>query len=138
MAIQLSKNTFVIIPEGRHTFKIVAAKYDKDFGKMEISLVTSEGMKQTERFILLNNNNEYNEKAINAFSYFARVATGNMALEEIETEELVGCFISAEVVHTKQPNRNDPQKTVTFVNLKNYEVAKGFETNNKNADIDSI
>ena len=105
---------------------------------MEINLVTAEGMKQTERFTLLNNNGEYNEKAINAFSFFARTATGNMALEEIEAEQLVGCFINAEVAHTKLPSTKDPQKTVTFVNLKNYEVAKGFETNNKNADIDSI
>lgn len=134
MAIKLSNApTFVIIPEGRHTFKITEVNYKQDFGKMEINLVTAEGMKQTERYTLLNNNGEYNEKAINAFSYFARMATGNMALEEIEAEQLVGCFISAEVVHTKQPNKNDPQKTVTFVNLKNYEVAKGFDSDKKTA-----
>ena len=137
MAIKLSNSpTFVIIPEGRHTFKITNVNYNQDFGKMEITLVTSEGMKQTERYNLFNNNGEYNEKAINAFSYFARVATGNMALEEIEAEQLVGCFINAEVVHTKQPNKNDPQKIVTFVNLKNYEVAKGFETAPKKSEFD--
>lgn len=132
MAIKLSNSpTFVIIPEGRHTFKINEAKYDEDFGKMEITLVTADGMKQVERFTLLDNNGEYNEKAINAFSYFARVATGNLALEEIEAKQLVGCYINAEVAHTKVPSNKDPQKTVTFVNLKNYEMAKGFNSEKK-------
>lgn len=136
MAITLSKNTFVIIPEGRHTFKVVEVNYNKDFGKMEIKLVTADGLKQTERFTLLDQNGEYIEKAIDAFSFFARTVMQNANMEEIEEQELVGKFINAEVVHTKQPNRNDPTKTVTFVNLKNYEMASGFENNN--ADIDSF
>lgn len=137
MAIQLSKETFVIIPEGRRTFKIIEIKYDSDFGKMTIALVTAEGMKKIERYTLLNNEGEYNEKAVNAFSYFARIAMGNLQLEEIEEQDLVGKFISAEVVHTKVPSNEDPQKTVTFVNLKNYEMASGFDSTTK-ADIDSF
>ena len=137
MAIKLSENTFVLIPEGKHTFKVTEVKYDKDFGKMEITLVTAEGLKQVERYTLLNNNGEYNEKAINAFSYFARIVMHNLKMEEIEEQDLVGKFVSAEVAHTKQPNKNDPTKTVTFVNLKNYEMASGFDSDKK-ADIDSF
>ena len=43
----------------------------------------------------------------------------------IRTSE--GCYIKATVVHNKQPSNKDPNKTITFVNLKEYSAASGFE-----------
>jgi hypothetical protein len=41
----------------------------------------------------------------------------------------VGRYIGAEVVHTVQPNKNDPTKNVTFANLVGEKwVADGFDT----------
>ena len=41
----------------------------------------------------------------------------------------MGRYIGAEVVHTVQPNRNDPTKNVTFANLVGEKwVAEGFDT----------
>lgn len=125
--IKLSEGGFTPIPEGEHIFKIVKSNYDEDFGKLEIEMVTQSGQKHIERFNLINNEGEVNEGALNAFSYFAKTALNNFNLDEIDHTDIEGCYIKATVVHNKQPSNKDPNKTVTFVNLKEYSVASGFE-----------
>ncbi|MBS6063987.1 MAG: hypothetical protein KH972_08950 [Peptostreptococcaceae bacterium] len=120
-------NGFVLIPEGEYIFKIDEVKNDEDFGKIEIKLVTSDGLKHTERFSLKNADDTYNEGALGAFSYFCKTAMNDFSMEDIDPDELVGHFISAEVVHNKQPNRKDPTKTVTFANLGDKSPAEGFD-----------
>lgn len=127
MAWKLSESTFQIIPEGTYVFKITAVKWDEDFGKLEISLETANGYKHIERFSLLTEVGEVNEKANNAYSFFARTALNNPSLDEIEHNDLVGCYIKATVEHDKKPNRNDPAKTMTFVKLGDKEAASGFD-----------
>ena len=118
---------FSLIPEGWHEFKIVAVDYDEKFGKMEIQLVTKNGMKQTERYMLLDTNGEINQKAINAFSYFARVAMNDFQIDSIDHEELVGRFIRGKIEHTKS-NRPNPKtgKYATFANITDKEPSVGF------------
>ncbi len=138
--ITLSDSTFKVIPEGRHIFKITEVEYKEDFGKMNITLVTADGNKQVERFSLITAKGEVNEKALNAFSYFARQALNNPSLSgEIDENELVGCYLDANVKHTVLPSNKDPEKTVTFVNLEDYKPASGFNSPasaSKKADID--
>ena len=70
-----------------------------------------------------------NEGACNAFSFFARTALNDFSREAIDHTELVNHYIGAEVVHTVQPNKNDPAKTVTFANLVGEKwPANGFDT----------
>ena len=102
--------------------------YDEEFGKIEIKLVNAAGMTQTERFTIKDKNDEPNEKALNAFSYFAKTAMGDYTLEDIDPMELVDHFIEAEVVHTKLPSNKDPNKTVTFANLGDKAPAEYFDT----------
>ena len=119
---------FALIPEGTHVFRIYDAKYDEEFGKIEIKMVNAQGITHTERFSLKDNNDQVNERALNAFSYFAKTAMGNFGLEDIDPVELVDHYICSEVVHTKQPHKDDPNKTVTFVNLGEKSPATGFDT----------
>lgn len=119
---------FALIPEGTYVFRIYDAKYDEEFGKIEIKLVNAAGMTHTERFAIKDKNDEMNERALNAFSYFAKTAMGNFALEDIDPEELIDRYICAEVVHTNMPSNKDVNKTVTFANLGNKSPADGFET----------
>lgn len=63
---------FTLIPEGTYVFRIYDATYDEEFGKIEIKLVNAAGMTHTERFSIKHKNDELNEKALNAFSYFAK------------------------------------------------------------------
>lgn len=121
-------NGFVLIPEGTYVFRIYEVTYDEDFGKMEVKLINAQGQTHTERFMLLDKNGEYNEKALNAFSYFAKTALDDYSLDEIDPNMLLDHYIKAEVKHTTQPNKNDPSKTVTFANLGEKSVATEFDT----------
>ncbi len=119
---------FTLIPEGTHVFRIYGAKYDEEFGKIEIKMVTASGGTHTERFSIKNNDDEINEKALNAFSYFAKNAMNNFALEDVDPVELIDHFIRAEVIHTKSQSTRDPNKIVTFANLGDKSPADCFDT----------
>ncbi len=125
--IKLSKGGFTPIAEGEHIFKITKSTYDEDFGKLEIEMVIASGQKHIERYSLIRNDGEINEGALNAFSYFAKTALNNFNLDEIDHEDLVGCYIKATVEHEKVPSKNDPAKTVTYLRLTNQSPASGFE-----------
>ena len=119
---------FMLIPEGEYVFRIYDAVYDEEFGKIEVKLVTAQGLTHTERFTLKDANDEWNEKALNAFSYFAKTALNDFSREDVDPEELIDHYIRAEVTHSDpQPNRNDPSKTVVFANLGDKSPADGFD-----------
>ena len=119
---------FALIPEGTYVFRIYDAKYDEEFGKIKVKLVNAAGMTHTERFSIKDKNDEMNEKALNAFSYFAKTAMGDFSLEDIDPEELIDHFICAEVVHIKLPSNKDPNKMVTLANLGDKSPAEYFDT----------
>lgn len=118
---------FSLIPEGTHVFKITAVNYKEDFGKMEVVMQTQSGLKHTERFSLLKSDGQPNEGALNAFSYFAKVALNDFTLTEIDHEDLLGHFIECDVEHDTQPSNKDPNKTVTFARLADKRVSDGWE-----------
>lgn len=118
---------FTLIPEGTYVFRIYDATYDEEFGKIEVKLVTAQGMTHTERFFIKNRDDTFNEGAMNAFSYFAKTAMNDFTLEDIDPEELIDHFICAEVEHTKLPSDKDPNKMVTFANLGDKSPAEYFD-----------
>ena len=111
---------FSLVPEGTHVFKIITVNYKEDFGKMEVVMQTQSGLKHTERFSLLKSDGEPNEGALNAFSYFAKVALNDFSLTEIDHEDLLGCFIECDVEH-------DTNKTVTFARLADKRASDGWD-----------
>lgn len=117
---------FTLIPEGTHVFKITAVNYKEAFGKLEITMQTQSGAKHIERFSLLKTDGSPNEGALNAFSYFAKTALNDFSLTEIDHEDLVGCFIECDVEHDVQPNKNKPDKTVTFARLADKRPSEGW------------
>lgn len=117
---------FTLIPEGTHVFKITAVNYKEAFGKLEITMQTQSGAKHIERFSLLKTDGSPNEGALNAFSYFAKTALNDFSLTEIDHEDLVGCFIECDVEHDVQPNKNKPDKTVTFARLADKRPSDGW------------
>lgn len=119
---------FTLIPEGEYVFRIYDVVYDEDFGKIQAKLVNAQGATQIERFSIKNNDDTYNEGALNAFSYFAKTALNDFSLEEIEPSDLINHYIRAKVVHTKVPSNKDPNKTVTFTNLGDKAPAERFDT----------
>ena len=118
---------FQRIPEGEHILKITEAKYDEDFGKAIFTLEDVKGRSCQERFSLLNQDNTPNDRALSAFSFFAKTAMNDFDMEDVDPAELVGHYIRAEVIHKQVPSRNDPTKMTTFVNLGDKSPADGFE-----------
>lgn len=117
---------FTLIPEGTHTFQITTVSYKAEFGKMEVTMQTQGGSKHIERFSLLKNDGSPNEGALNAFSYFAKTALNDFSLTEIDHEDLVGHFIECDIEHESQPNKNNPDKTVTFARLADKRHSDGW------------
>ena len=118
---------FQVMPEGEQVLKITAAEYDEDFGKAIFTLTNAKGQTCREQFSLMNQDGSANEKAMNAFSFFAKTAMNDFDMEDIDPVELVGHYLKAVVTHNKVPNRTDPTKMVTFVNLGDKSPADGFE-----------
>lgn len=125
--IQLTSG-FTVCPEGVHIFRIYKVDYNQDFGKLTIYLVNAQGITHQERFSLMNVSGAPNEKAYNAFSYFAKTALNDYTRAAIDPNDLVGHYIKAEVVHTIVPSTKEAGKTMTFANLSNKWVADGFDT----------
>ena len=127
--IQMTNSNFTVCPEGKHIFRIYKVEYNQDFGKVVVYMVNAQGITHRENFGLMRADGSMNEGACNAFSFFARTALNDFSREAIDHTELVNHYIGAEVVHTVQPNKNDPTKTVTFANLVGDKwVAEGFDT----------
>ena len=118
---------FSVIPEGTYVFKITKVNYKEDFGKMEVHMETQDGQKHIERFSLLDAKGNPNDGAMKAFSYFARAALGDTSLMEIDHEDLLGNFIECDVEHDIQPNKNNPDKTVTFVRFTDKRASDGWD-----------
>ena len=103
---------FQIMPEGEQVLKITKAEYDEDFGKAIFTLTNAKGQTCLERFSLLNQDNTPNEKALSAFSFFAKTAMNNFDLVDVDPVELVGRYIRAEVIHNQVPSIKAPNKKI--------------------------
>ena len=128
--MKLSESAFKVIPEGVTVFKVMEvddSKYE-DFGKLAIKLQTAKGETHTENFTLIKNNGELNEGALKAWSYFARVCLNNFQADEIDTQDIVGCYIQATVKHEKYTRTKGDKagQEATAVRLNDYATASGF------------
>ena len=128
--MKLSESTFTLIPEGVTTFKVMEvddSKYE-DFGKLSVKLQTAKGEVHTETFSITKANGELNEGALKAWSYFARTCLGNFQADEIDTQDIVGCYITATVKHEKSTRTKGDRagEEGTSVRLNDYATATGF------------
>lgn len=118
---------FKLIPEGSHVFKISKVDYKEEYGKMEITLETVDGLKHIERFNLLRNDGEVNDAAMNAFSFFAKTALNDFKVTEIDEQDLVGHFIRCTARHEEVESTKYPGRTTIFVRLDDKKPADGFD-----------
>lgn len=128
--MKLSESGFSLIPEGSTIFKVVEvddSKYE-DFGKIAVKLQTAKGETHTENFTLIKPNGDLNEGALKAWSYFARVCLNNFQADEIDTQDIVGCYIQATVKHEKYIRKTGDKAGTegTAVRLNDYTTASGF------------
>ena len=127
MAMIPMTSGFSICPEGEQVFRIEKVDYNEEFGKLTVHLKNAKGDTVMNRFSLINQDGTPNDKACNAFSFFAKTALNDFSLTAVDPAQLVGRYIRMEATHSKVASPNDPNKTMTFVNVKNPSVANGFE-----------
>ena len=140
--IKLSESGFSIIPEGVTTFKVTNvddSKYE-DFGKLSVELQTNKGQKHFENFALTKGNGELNEGALKAWSYFAKTCLNNFQLDEIDTQDIVGCYIKATVKHEKYTRTKGEKagQEATAVRLNDYATAVGFDNQVANEVVEDL
>lgn len=128
MAMIPMTNTFSICPKGEQVFRIYKVEYNEEFGKLIVHLVNAQGNIVQNRFSLMNQDGSSNDKACNAFSFFAKNALNDFSVPAVDPMTLVDRYIKLEVTHTEAPSTKKPGETVTFVNVKNPSVASGFDT----------
>lgn len=132
--MKLSESTFRLIPEGSYIFKVMEvddSQYE-DFGEIKVKLQTAKGETHTERFGLQTADGEINQGALKAWSYFARTCLNNFKADEIDTQDIVGCYLSATVKHEEFTYTKGEKKGKTGINVKlnDYAVAVGFGADN--------
>ena len=104
---------FTIMPEGVHILCIKKIEYDESFGRMSITMENAEGQKHFENFRFLDSTGADNQKALSAFSALAKAAIGDNDAEEVDTDELLGCFVKAEICHREYEDKDGKTKTAT-------------------------
>lgn len=112
---------FAPMDEGEQVLRIYGVEYDERKANLTIHMINAQAQTMREVFRFKKANNETNEGAMNAFSYFAKVAMGDFELTELNPENLVNRYIRVEVVHNEH-NGN------TYANLGwNKEHAEDFD-----------
>lgn len=128
MAMIPMTNTFSICPKGEQVFRIYKVEYNEEFGKLTVHLVNAHGNVVQNRFSLMNQDGSSNDKACNAFSFFAKNALNDFSIPAVDPMTLIDRYIKLEVTHTEAASNKVAGATVTFVNVKNPSVANGFDT----------
>ena len=126
--MKLSESAFSLISEGVHIFKVTEvddSKYE-DFGKLSVKLTSAKGATHVEHFTLIKKNGDINEGALKAWSYFARVCLNNFSVDEIDTQDIVGCYIQATVKHEEFESNKEKGKMFKSARLNDYASAVGF------------
>lgn len=131
---------YTMLPEGEQIFKVTKVNYDEDFGKIEVTLQTKSGQSAKETFSILNDDGETNEGALKAFSYFAKNCLNNFTINEIDHEDLVGCYVKATVKHEEYIAKKGKNvgKTMKAAHLTDYEPAYGFGAADNSVEPDDL
>lgn len=129
--MKLSEDTgFILIPEGVHVFKVMEvddSKYE-DFGKLVVKLQTADGKTISKTFSFFKGKGELNEGTLKAWSYFARTCLNNFSADEIDTQDIVGCYIKTTITHQEFESNREPGKMLKSANIELFESepASGF------------
>lgn len=128
-----TQGTFQVIAEGNYIFKITEvddSNYE-DYGTIIVVMQTKDGQKHRERYNLVDADGNPNEIASNVLSTLYRNAVNNLNLKddiEVDTDDLVGCYIQADIVHTESEGKGkNAGKKYINANLRNIRPALGFK-----------
>ena len=135
--IQLSNTGYTRIPEGWHTFEVIESDYNEDFGKLTITLKTENGLEHKETFTLINAMGEPNEKAINAFTMFAKNCMNDFSLKEVDEQDLIGRKLRGRIEYV-EGTRINPKTGKNYVNISMVEKQPMPQDSLKQAEMDEV
>ncbi|MCG3771817.1 MAG: hypothetical protein JW384_03013 [Nitrosomonadaceae bacterium] len=107
---------FKLIPEGEQVVKITKVD-ESDYAKFQKLVVTVEdatGGTARVNFNFVNDDESPNEVADGIYARMCRAAMNDQTLDECDTKELVGKFVTVEIAH------NEGSKGGTFANVKKW------------------
>lgn len=104
---------FTMMSEGEQILKITEATYKEDFGKVKLTMANASGQKHFENFTLVNKDGDMNDGACNAFSALAKTALRDPDAEDVDVEELVGCYLKGEITYREYEDKNGVTKKAT-------------------------
>lgn len=122
--IELAENKFQPLPTGKYVFTVQDIKYDPAFQRVDMKLATETGRTLFQTFYFMTKDDRPNDVQRSLFSRMAKAAMNDKNLKNVDPDLLMGKSFKAEVTHTVLPSKTNPNDTVTFVNLKNYEPAE--------------
>ena len=125
--IPLPSNTFKVIPEGEHIFRIYRVDYNETFGKLNIYMVTADGFTHVERFSFIKKDKTTNSGAYTAFAYFAKTALSDSRITSVDPHTLLNRYIKGKIEHTVLPKRDNPDEDVTFTKITEKWSADGYD-----------
>lgn len=137
MSIIKLSSGYQMIPEGTYTFKIEAVSYDENFGKLDVTLKTENGLTHHEKYNLLNDQGEVVEGAIISFTYLAKAALNNPDLTQVDPNDLVGHFFAATVEHEPYESKKTG-KTGVAVRLNDKTASDGWESSQEAVESSSF
>lgn len=121
--IQLVDTTYQPLAEGKYVFTISDIVYNTNFNRVETRLTTESGRTLYYTYFLQNSDGSANDIQLGNFSRMAKAALNDKNAKSIDPDALSGKTFKAEVKYTVRPKNDNPNETVTFVNLRNYEPA---------------
>ncbi|MEL7609518.1 MAG: hypothetical protein AAGU74_08415 [Bacillota bacterium] len=115
MKKQLSSE-FKLIPEGEQVVRITKvdeSEYAK-FQKITVHIEDVEGNTARVNFNFVNDDGTANDIAEGVYARMCRAALDDQTLDEVDTEDLIGRFVTVEIQH------NEGSKGGTFSNVKKW------------------
>lgn len=114
--IRKLQDKFPLIPEGDQVVRVkevIDKDYEK-FDKLTVIVEDGEGTAAQLNFNFVNEDGSPNDGAENAYTFMCRALLNDQTADEVDTNELVGKFALAEVMHTTG------SKGGTFIKIKKW------------------
>lgn len=99
-------STYRNVPEGEQVLRIAEideSKY-KDFQKLVVIMEDKDGLKLRNNFDFVDKDGNPNDTAEGIFTRMCRAALNDQTLDECDTKDLIGQYVTVEVVHKEANN----------------------------------
>ena len=133
MNIALNEGYKELRPGDAQLLRVKAVSYDEDKGRMRVTFADAEGGASSEFYNLFTKRRVKgqrglqtvpNDGALTAFSTMAKHALGDWSREEVDPDELVGCYLVANVRYDRVKNE-ETGEVREYLHVRGFQEADG-------------